>query len=88
MSNRRLEILETRSEILETVLRYDSEKKGKFSRGERIMINQERAHLYKQTEDPEVDNYNQSLAIETKIYKCLALIRQENWKPKPFVPEY
>ena len=78
----------TKLELLEMVLRYDSEKKGKFTIGERIMINQERAHMYRQTEDDELEYYTQSPEIETKIYQCLAQIRQENWKPKPYEKEY
>jgi hypothetical protein len=78
----------TRIEQLEMVLRYDSETKQNFTVGERIMINQERGNIYRQTEDSEIEDYEQTIEIENKIYQCLAQIRQTNWKPKPYETEY
>jgi hypothetical protein len=75
--------LQERQDALELVLKYTREKTAILSVGERIMINQERANLYRQMEDSEIEYYEQPIEIETKIYQCLAQIRQTNWKPKP-----
>lgn len=75
-------------ELLEKVLRYHSETNEFFTTGQRIMINQHRAHIYKQMQNSELEDYQQSIEIESQIYKCLAKIRKTKWKPKPYENEY
>lgn len=78
----------TRIEQLELVLQYDTKTKGKFTVGERIMINQERAHIFQQMQNDDLDDYEQTTVIEAKIYRCLAEIRETKWKPNPYEYEF
>ncbi|GGB82704.1 hypothetical protein GCM10007424_23420 [Flavobacterium suaedae] len=49
--------------------------------GERIMVNQERAALFRELEN-DAKNFKQSPTVEEKVTGILYLIKRMNWQPK------
>ncbi|RWX00949.1 hypothetical protein [Flavobacterium cerinum] len=71
-------------EELQLVLQYSSEHATleiSLTVGERIMVNQERAALFRALDGIKTD-FTQSVTIITKINRMLYLIERTDWKPK------
>ncbi|RWX03393.1 hypothetical protein [Flavobacterium cerinum] len=81
----REEILNELDQLM-LILQYSSEKTAMLSTGERIMINQERAALFRALAG-ETIGFLQTPEIEQKKNSILKLINRSNWKPKEIVYE-
>ena len=65
---------------LHLVLQYSSEKTAMLTAGERIMINQERASLFRALAGHPT-SFEQSEGVEKKKQEILMLIKRTRWEP-------
>ena len=71
--------ISNRMHDLEKVIQWNREHKF-LTIGQIIMVNQERASLFRELEEP--TTFTQSVIVQQKINKVLNLIAKTNWQPK------
>jgi hypothetical protein len=82
------ETISDRFWYLHEALQYDTQEKEIFKDCDRMLINQERASLWQNAQDSNIEVKKVSAIIEAKITEIHQLIKQYNWQPKKKEDEF